>query len=120
MELQRIEKSRKDAARKEALRIANEERRLAKDAKKKAEAIERQAAEQEFRQMLVRQIPFSAIFHFFFLVNVFEIFSKYGFVDVFTTFLSVVYLHATQLHTFRNVDVQIYCRFVAAGVIYGL
>lgn len=55
MELQRIEKSRKDAARKEALRIANEERRLAKDAKKKAEAIERQAAEQEFRQMLMKE-----------------------------------------------------------------
>ncbi|KAI3470000.1 hypothetical protein Pfo_026663 [Paulownia fortunei] len=55
MELQRIEKLRKDAARKEALRIANEERKAAKDAKKKAEAIERQAAEQEFRQMLMKE-----------------------------------------------------------------
>ncbi|KAG8375989.1 hypothetical protein BUALT_Bualt09G0016400 [Buddleja alternifolia] len=55
MELQRIEKLRKDEARKEALRIANEERRAAKDAKKKAEAIERQAAEEEFRQMLVKE-----------------------------------------------------------------
>ncbi|XP_042023562.1 mitogen-activated protein kinase kinase kinase kinase 4-like [Salvia splendens] len=55
MELQRIEKLRKDTARKEALRIANEERTLAKDAKKKAEAIERQAAEQEFRQMLMEE-----------------------------------------------------------------
>ncbi|KAL1548417.1 stress response protein NST1-like [Salvia divinorum] len=55
MELQRIEKLRKDTARKEALRIANEERRLAKDAKKKAEAIERQAAEEEFRQMLMKE-----------------------------------------------------------------
>ncbi|GFP80681.1 hypothetical protein PHJA_000211400 [Phtheirospermum japonicum] len=52
MELQRIEKLRKDAARKEALRIANEERKAAKDAKKKAEAIERQAAQEEFRRML--------------------------------------------------------------------
>ncbi|KAK6122808.1 hypothetical protein DH2020_043451 [Rehmannia glutinosa] len=56
MELQRIEKLRKDAARKEALRIANEERKAAKDAKKKAEAIERQAAEEEFRQMLPLKI----------------------------------------------------------------
>ncbi|KAL6503594.1 hypothetical protein OROGR_025517 [Orobanche gracilis] len=55
MELQRIEKLRKDEARKEALRIANEERKAAKDAKKKAEAIERQAAEEEFRQMLMRE-----------------------------------------------------------------
>ncbi|KAK6122875.1 hypothetical protein DH2020_043401 [Rehmannia glutinosa] len=55
MELQRIEKLRKDAARKEALRIANEERKAAKDAKKKAEAIERQAAEEEFRQMLTKE-----------------------------------------------------------------
>ncbi|KAL6571274.1 hypothetical protein OROHE_002939 [Orobanche hederae] len=55
MELQRIEKLRKDEARKEALRIANEERKAAKDAKKKAEAIERQAAEEQFRQMLMRE-----------------------------------------------------------------
>ncbi|KAL6526685.1 hypothetical protein OROGR_015775 [Orobanche gracilis] len=55
MEFQRIEKLRKDEARKEALRIANEERKAAKDAKKKAEAIERQAAEEEFRQMLMRE-----------------------------------------------------------------
>ncbi|KAL0382791.1 UNVERIFIED_CONTAM: hypothetical protein Scaly_0566400 [Sesamum calycinum] len=55
MELQRIEKLRKDEARKEALRIANEERKAAKDAKKKAEAIERKAAEEEFRQMLMKE-----------------------------------------------------------------
>ncbi|KAL3634396.1 hypothetical protein CASFOL_021450 [Castilleja foliolosa] len=55
MELQRIEKLRKDEARKEALRIANEERKVAKDAKKKAEAIERQAAEEKFRQMLMKE-----------------------------------------------------------------
>lgn len=58
VELQRIEKLRKDEARKEALRIANEEKRAAKAEKKKAEAIERQAAEEEFRQMLVCEIAF--------------------------------------------------------------
>ncbi|EYU31453.1 hypothetical protein ABFS82_07G067200 [Erythranthe guttata] len=55
MELQKIEKMRKNEARMEALRIANEEKRAAKDAKKKAEAIERQAAEQEFRQVLMKE-----------------------------------------------------------------
>ncbi|GER56818.1 regulator of chromosome condensation family protein [Striga asiatica] len=55
MELQRIEKLRRDEARKEALRIANEERKAAKAAKKKAEAIERQAAEEEFREMLMKE-----------------------------------------------------------------
>lgn len=55
MELQRFEKLQKDAAKKEALRIANEERKAAKDAKKMAEAIERQAAEKEFRQMLMKE-----------------------------------------------------------------
>ncbi|XP_051121652.1 uncharacterized protein LOC127245041 isoform X2 [Andrographis paniculata] len=55
MEFLRIEKMRKDEARKEALRIVNEERKAAKDAKKKAEAIEREAAEQEFRKMLMKE-----------------------------------------------------------------
>ncbi|XP_073300899.1 uncharacterized protein [Primulina huaijiensis] len=55
MELQRAEKLRKDEARKEALRITNEERKAAKDAKKKAESIERQAAEEEFRKMLAKE-----------------------------------------------------------------
>ncbi|KAL8485175.1 hypothetical protein ACS0TY_027465 [Phlomoides rotata] len=55
VELQRIERLRKDEARKEALRIANEEKRAAKAAKKKAEAIERQAAEEEFRRMLIKE-----------------------------------------------------------------
>ncbi|CAI9776976.1 unnamed protein product [Fraxinus pennsylvanica] len=50
MESERLEKLRKDADKKEALRIANEERKAAKAAKKKAEAIERQAAEEEFRR----------------------------------------------------------------------
>ncbi|CAI9762795.1 unnamed protein product [Fraxinus pennsylvanica] len=55
MELQRLEKLRKDEAKKEALRIANEERKAAKAAKKKAEAIEREAAEEEFRRTLVKE-----------------------------------------------------------------
>ncbi|KAL7081417.1 hypothetical protein ACP275_14G038200 [Erythranthe tilingii] len=55
VELQRIEKSRKDEARKEALRVANMERKAAKEEKKKAEAIERRAAEEEFRQMLSKE-----------------------------------------------------------------
>lgn len=55
MELQRLEKLRKDEAKKEALRIANEERKAAKAAKKKAEAIEREAAEEEFRRTLMKE-----------------------------------------------------------------
>ena len=53
MELQRIEKQIKDEKKKEALRIANEERKAAKAAAKKAKAAERQVAEEEFRQTLV-------------------------------------------------------------------
>ncbi|KAL2484148.1 hypothetical protein Fot_45592 [Forsythia ovata] len=55
MELQRLEKLRKDEAKKEAMRIANEERKAAKAAKKKAEAIERQAAEEEFWRTLMKE-----------------------------------------------------------------
>lgn len=64
MEMVRLEKLRKDEARKEALRIAKEERAAAKAAKKKADATDRHAAEQEFRQMLVSRIPLLSIFHF--------------------------------------------------------
>ncbi|XP_060182766.1 uncharacterized protein LOC132612668 [Lycium barbarum] len=53
MEMQRIEKMRKDEAKKEAQRIANEERKVAKAAEKKAKAMERDAAQQEFRKTLV-------------------------------------------------------------------
>ncbi|WMV31386.1 hypothetical protein MTR67_024771 [Solanum verrucosum] len=53
MELQRIEKMRKDEAKKEAQRIANEERKVAKAAEKKAKAKEREAAEEEFRKTLM-------------------------------------------------------------------
>ncbi|XP_060182769.1 uncharacterized protein LOC132612671 [Lycium barbarum] len=52
MEMQRIEKMRKDAAKKEAQRIANEERKVAKAAEKKTKAMEREAAQQEFRKTL--------------------------------------------------------------------
>lgn len=53
MELQRIDKQRKDDIKKEALRIESQERRAAKTAEKKAKAAERQLAEEEFRQTLV-------------------------------------------------------------------
>lgn len=53
MEVQRIEKMRKDEAKKEALRIANEERKAAKLEAKKVQAAERLVAEEEFRRMLV-------------------------------------------------------------------
>ncbi|KAJ0467716.1 hypothetical protein HanIR_Chr14g0688351 [Helianthus annuus] len=55
MELQRIEKQRKDEAKKEALRIESEERRAAKLAEKKVKAAERQVAEEEFRQTLLKE-----------------------------------------------------------------
>lgn len=92
MELQRIEKLRKDEARKEAMQIANEERRAAKAAKKKAEAIERQVAQEEFRQMLVCQIPFMPFF-IHFRVDCF-VFSplKCDFIDAFAYVGSVMYL----------------------------
>ncbi|XP_059315738.1 stress response protein NST1-like [Lycium ferocissimum] len=55
MEMQRIEKMRKDEAKKEAQRIANEERKVAKAAEKKAKAMEREAAQQEFRKTLLKE-----------------------------------------------------------------
>ncbi|KAI8003337.1 hypothetical protein LOK49_LG08G02343 [Camellia lanceoleosa] len=55
MELQRLEKQRKDDARREAIRIANEERKAAKAATKKAKAAEREAAEEEFRKTLLKE-----------------------------------------------------------------
>lgn len=53
MEVQRIEKLRKDEAKKEALRVANEERKAAKLEAKKVKAAERMVAEEDFRRMLV-------------------------------------------------------------------
>lgn len=55
MEIQRIEKKRKDDLKKEALRIESEERRATKTAEKKVKAAERQVAEQEFRQLLLKE-----------------------------------------------------------------
>ncbi|KAM7491569.1 hypothetical protein LguiA_034490 [Lonicera macranthoides] len=55
MELQRLEKQRKEEAMKEALRIANKERKVAKAAAKKAKAAQRQMAEEEFRQSLLKE-----------------------------------------------------------------
>jgi hypothetical protein len=55
VELQRLEKQRKDEAKREAMRIANEERRAAKVASKKAKAAEREVAEEEFRQTLLKE-----------------------------------------------------------------
>lgn len=53
MEVLRLEKLRKAEAKKEALRIANEERKAAKAAEKKAKAEERAIFEEEFRRTLV-------------------------------------------------------------------
>lgn len=53
MELQKLEKLKMDEARRETLRIANEERKAAKAAEKKAKAKEREIAEAEFRKTLV-------------------------------------------------------------------
>ncbi|KAL4578445.1 hypothetical protein LXL04_014568 [Taraxacum kok-saghyz] len=55
MELQRLEKQRKDEIKKEALRIESEERRAAKAAQKKVKAAERQVAEEEFRHTLLKE-----------------------------------------------------------------
>jgi hypothetical protein len=55
MELQRIDKQIKDEKKKEALRIANEERRAAKAAARMAEAAERQIADEQFRQTLLKE-----------------------------------------------------------------
>ncbi|XP_050212288.1 beta-mannosyltransferase 1 isoform X2 [Mercurialis annua] len=55
MELMRIEKERKDEAKKEALRIANEERKKLKAEAAKLKAQERQIAQQEFRQLLLNE-----------------------------------------------------------------
>ena len=53
MELLRLEKLRKEEARKEAIRVANEERKRLKVEAAKVRAQERMVAEAEFRQTLV-------------------------------------------------------------------
>lgn len=53
MELVRLEKQRKDEARKEAIRIANEERKKLKAEAAKVRAAERKVAREEFQQTIV-------------------------------------------------------------------
>ncbi|XP_025013642.2 golgin subfamily A member 6-like protein 6 [Ricinus communis] len=55
MELMRIEKQRKDDAKREALRIANEEKKKLKAEAAKVRAQERMIAQEEFRQMLLKE-----------------------------------------------------------------
>ncbi|KAI3992566.1 hypothetical protein MKX01_020858 [Papaver californicum] len=55
MELERQEKQLKDEAKKEAIRIAKQERKAAKAAMSKARAAERQIFEEEFRQTLMKE-----------------------------------------------------------------
>ncbi|KAJ4723200.1 Stress response protein NST1 [Melia azedarach] len=55
MDLLRLEKQRKDEARKEALRLANEERKKLKAEAAKVRAQERKVAEEEFRQTLLKE-----------------------------------------------------------------
>ncbi|KAG9132782.1 hypothetical protein Leryth_014050 [Lithospermum erythrorhizon] len=55
MEIMRIEKLRKDKAKKEALRIANEARKADKAARKKAKAKERELADQQLRLTLLKE-----------------------------------------------------------------
>lgn len=58
----RLEQQRKDEAKREAIRIAREERNKLKAAEAKVRAEERKVAEEEFRQMLVRSLSSSLIF----------------------------------------------------------
>ncbi|KAL6976331.1 hypothetical protein U1Q18_025118 [Sarracenia purpurea var. burkii] len=55
MELQRLEKQRKDEAKRETIRIANEERKAAKAATKRAKAAERKVTDEEFRKTLLKE-----------------------------------------------------------------
>lgn len=57
VELLRLEKQRKDDAKREALRVANEERKKLKAEAAKARAEERKVAEEEFRRTLVSDFP---------------------------------------------------------------
>lgn len=66
VELMRLEQQRKDEARREALRLANEEKKKLKAEAAKLRAHERELAEKEFRQTLVRLFSLS---HFFLILN---------------------------------------------------
>lgn len=65
MELMRLEKQRKDEAKKEAVRLANEERKKLKAEAAKVKAEERKVAEEEFRKTLV--CAYSFLFYLFIL-----------------------------------------------------
>lgn len=54
MDLLRAEKERRDEARREAARVANEQRKKEKAAAAESRAVERRAFEEGFQQMLVR------------------------------------------------------------------
>lgn len=55
MDLLRAEKERKDEARREAARIANEQRKADKAAAAESRAAERKAFEEDFRQMMMKE-----------------------------------------------------------------
>ncbi|XP_028804458.1 LOW QUALITY PROTEIN: reticulocyte binding protein 2 homolog b-like [Neltuma alba] len=55
MELMRLEKQRKDDARREAIRVANEQRKKLKAEVAKVKAEERKIAQEEFRQTLLKE-----------------------------------------------------------------
>ncbi|KAG6597284.1 hypothetical protein SDJN02_09934 [Cucurbita argyrosperma subsp. argyrosperma] len=55
VELLRLEKQRKDEAKREALRVVNEERKKLKAEAAKARAEERKVADEEFRQTLMKE-----------------------------------------------------------------
>ncbi|PKI69838.1 uncharacterized protein CG45076 [Punica granatum] len=55
VEMMRLEQQRKDEAKREAIRVAREERNKLKAAEAKVRAEERKVAEEEFRQMLMKE-----------------------------------------------------------------
>lgn len=55
VELMRLEQQRKDEAKREAIRVTREERNKVKAAEAKVRAEERMVAEEEFRQMLMKE-----------------------------------------------------------------
>lgn len=65
MELQRHENQLKDEAKREALRVAKEERKATKSAMAQSRAAERKIFEDEFRQTLVSKLIHSSFFWVF-------------------------------------------------------
>lgn len=66
----RLEQQRKDEARREALRLANEEKKKLKAEAAKVRAQERKVALEEFRQTLVRLLSPSFLISWFLIVFV--------------------------------------------------